>query len=147
MKILIQRVDSAQVTVENAVVGSIDSGLLVLVGVTHKDTEKEVAYLAKKLVQLRIFEDADGKMNRSLLDIQGQALIISQFTLYADCEKGRRPSFIDAALPAHANQLYERFIEEVKKEGIIVQTGIFGAEMKVGLINNGPVTILLERNP
>lgn len=146
MKILIQRVESAQVTVENAIVGSIKAGLLIFVGVTHSDTEVEVRYLAKKMVGLRIFEDSEGKMNRSLVDIQGEALIISQFTLYADCEKGRRPSFIDAALPAQANQLYEKFIEEVKKEGIAVQTGIFGAEMKVGLVNDGPVTILLERN-
>lgn len=146
MKILIQRVESAYVTVENVIVGTIDNGLLVFVGVTHKDTEVEAAYLAKKLVQLRIFEDAEGKMNRSLVDIQGKALIISQFTLYANCEKGRRPSFVDAALPAHANQIYEKFIEEMKKEGIRVQTGIFGAQMKVGLINDGPVTILLERN-
>jgi D-tyrosyl-tRNA(Tyr) deacylase len=146
MKILIQRVESAQVTVENAIVGSIDAGLLVFIGVTHSDTVVEASYLAKKLVQLRIFEDSEGKMNRSLVDIQGQALIISQFTLYADCEKGRRPSFIDAALPAHAKLLYERFVEEVKKEAITVQTGIFGAEMKVGLVNDGPVTILLERN-
>ena len=145
MKILIQRVESAKVVVENSIVGSIDTGLLVFLGVTHSDTEAEVSYLAKKMVQLRIFGDSEGKMNRSLFDIQGKALIISQFTLYADCEKGRRPSFIHAAIPTHANYLYEKFIEAVKKEGIEVQTGIFGADMKVSLINDGPVTICVEK--
>lgn len=145
MKILIQRVASAHVAVQDSIVGSIGAGLLVFVGVTHNDTLAEASYLAKKLVQLRIFGDHDGKMNLSLLDIRGQALIISQFTLYADCEKGRRPSFIDAALPAQANYLYEKFIEEVRKEGIEVQTGIFGAEMKVSLVNDGPVTISIKK--
>ena len=146
MKILIQRVESAHVSVDDVIVGSIGAGLLVFVGITHSDTEIEASFLAKKMAHLRIFEDLDGKMNRSLIDIQGKALIVSQFTLYADCEKGRRPSFIQAALPNHANLLYEKFIEDVKNEGIAVQTGIFGAEMKVGLVNDGPVTILIERN-
>ncbi len=146
MKIVIQRVQSAEVKVENVIVGSIEAGLLVLVGVTHGDTSMEACYLAKKMVQLRKFEDDEGKMNRSLLDIKGRALIVSQFTLYADCEKGRRPSFVDAALPSHAKQLYEQFIEAVKKEGIEVQTGIFGANMKVGLVNDGPVTLCIEKN-
>ena len=145
MKILIQRVESASVIVENSIVGEIDSGLLVFVGITHSDTEFEVSYLAKKLAHLRIFEDSEGKMNRSLFDIKGKALIISQFTLYADCEKGRRPSFIHASTPSYANKLYEEFILSVKKEGIEVQTGIFGADMKVSLVNDGPVTILIEK--
>lgn len=145
MKILIQRVSSANVVVDNSIVGAISSGLLVFVGITHSDTRAEASHLAKKMVHLRIFEDSEKKMNHSLFDIKGKALIISQFTLYADCEKGRRPSFINAAIPIHANKLYEEFIAAVKKEGIEVQTGIFGSDMKVSLVNDGPVTICIEK--
>jgi D-tyrosyl-tRNA(Tyr) deacylase len=145
MKLLVQRVTQASVQVEKEVVGKIDLGLLVFVGVTHQDTQEQAVWLAHKLVHLRIFEDAQGKLNESLQDKKGAALIISQFTLYADCAEGRRPSFTKAAPPEIAKPLYENFISEVKKSGISVQTGIFGAEMKVSLVNDGPVTLILER--
>ncbi len=145
MKIVIQRVSHANVEVDNAIVGAIDAGVLVLVGVTHKDTPAEAAWLANKLINLRIFEDEQGKMNKSLLDIKGKALIISQFTLYSKCTDGRRPSFTEAAPPEIAIPLYEKFIEEVRKGGIHVETGVFGAFMKVSLLNDGPVTLILER--
>lgn len=145
MKILIQRVSQASVEVEEAVVGSIGFGVLVLVGITHKDTAAQAAWLANKLVNLRIFEDAQGKINHSLIDKQGAALIISQFTLYADCNEGTRPSFTQSAPPEIAKPLYELFADEVRKLGVSVATGIFGAYMKVSLVNDGPVTIMLER--
>lgn len=145
MRILIQRVSEASVEVDGAIVGSIDKGVLVLVGITHSDTIGQAAYLANKLVNLRIFEDIQGKINQSLLDKQGSALIISQFTLYADCNDGRRPSFIQSAPPDIANPLYEAFVNEVRKLSVPVATGVFGAYMKVKLINDGPVTIFLER--
>jgi D-aminoacyl-tRNA deacylase len=147
MKILIQRVSEASVEVEGNVVGSIDHGVLVLVGITHNDTVSQAAWLANKLVNLRIFEDSQGKINQSLLDKHLSALIVSQFTLYADCNDGRRPSFTQSAPPEVANPLYEVFVNEVSKLGVPVATGIFGAHMKVSLINDGPVTILLERSP
>ncbi len=146
MKILIQRVSFAKVEVDHKIVGEIGSGVLVFVGITHTDTAMESAWLANKLIHLRIFEDAQGKINQSLIDEKGAALIISQFTLYADCSDGRRPSFIKAAPPEIAKPLYEKFIEDVKKSGIPVETGIFGAEMKVSLLNNGPVTLILEKS-
>lgn len=146
MKILIQRVSRAHVEVEGKVVGSIDTGALVFVGVTHSDTIAQAAWLANKFVNLRMFEDANGKINQSILEKQGKALVISQFTLYADCSEGRRPSFTQAAAPELAKQLYEKFVEEVRQRGIVAETGIFGAEMKVSLINEGPVTLLLERD-
>jgi D-tyrosyl-tRNA(Tyr) deacylase len=145
MKIVIQRVSNAKVEVEGTTVGSIGLGVLVLVGITHNDTIEQVTWLANKLVNLRIFEDTQGKMNLSLLECNGEALIISQFTLYADATGGRRPSFTRAAQPELAKQLYEKFIEAVQKEGVKVQTGIFGADMKVSLLNDGPVTLILER--
>ncbi len=145
MKILIQRVSQASVAVDDKVVGSIGDGVLVFVGVTHGDTAAEAAWLATKLIHLRIFGDAEGKINQSLIDRKGSALIISQFTLYADCKDGRRPSFTQAAPPEMAKHLYELFIEEVRKGGIKVETGIFGADMKVSLLNDGPVTLILER--
>lgn len=145
MKILIQRVLNASVEVEGAVIGRIGSGVLVFVGITHSDTVSQAAWLANKLANLRIFEDSEGKLNQSLIDRQGEALIISQFTLYADCSAGRRPSFIQAAQPEIAKPLYEIFVDEMRKLGISVATGIFGAYMKVSLINDGPVTIILER--
>jgi D-tyrosyl-tRNA(Tyr) deacylase len=145
MKILIQRVTQASVVVDNKVVGTIGAGVVVFVGVTHSDTMAQVTWLANKLIHLRLFEDPSGKMNQSLLDKQGSALIISQFTLYADCSDGRRPSFIGAASPDMAKGLYEQFIVEVRKNGIPVETGVFGADMKVSLVNDGPVTLILER--
>ena len=146
MKILIQRVTQASVEVRGRIVGNIGPGVLVFVGITHTDTASQVAWLASKLINLRIFEDSQGKLSQSLIDQKGSALIISQFTLYADCNGGRRPSFTQAAPPEIANPLYEQFIDEVRKSGISVACGIFGAEMKVSLINDGPVTIMLERS-
>lgn len=145
MKILIQRVTQANVEVDCKIVGSIGVGVVVFVGVTHNDTKNQAAWLANKLINLRIFEDEAGKINRSLIDCKGAALIISQFTLYGDCSDGRRPSFTQAAPPEIAKQLYEYFTVEVSKVGIPVATGIFGAKMKVSLVNNGPVTLMLER--
>lgn len=145
MKILVQRVSEASVETDNKVVGNIGHGILVFVGITHTDTNQQAIWLAKKLVNLRIFEDAQGKINQSLLDKEGSALIISQFTLYADCNEGRRPSFTQAAQPEFAKSLYETFVDEVRKTGVIVATGVFGAYMKVALINDGPMTIMLER--
>lgn len=145
MRILLQRVAQANVQVDGRIVGAIGEGVVVLVGVTHTDTAAQAAWLANKLIHLRIFEDEGGKINRSLIDRQGSALIVSQFTLYADCSAGRRPSFTQAALPEMAENLYEQFIAEVRKSGIPVETGVFGAHMNVSLINNGPVTLMLER--
>jgi D-tyrosyl-tRNA(Tyr) deacylase len=125
-------------------VGEIGSGLLVLLGVTHDDTHSDVQYMAEKTVGLRIFEDDDGKMNRSLLDNCGEMLVVSQFTLLGDCRKGRRPSFVAAAEPQLAEQLYEQFVAEVESRGIRVATGTFRAHMDVMLINDGPVTLLLD---
>jgi D-tyrosyl-tRNA(Tyr) deacylase len=145
MKALIQRVSSASVVVEGNRVAEIKAGLLVLLGVTDADTSKEAAWLASKVVNMRIFNDAEGKMNLSLLDVGGEALVVSQFTLYADARKGNRPSYIQAARPEKAKPLYEAFVAEMEKLlGKPVPTGVFGADMKVSLVNDGPVTILLE---
>lgn len=145
MKLLIQRVTHAKIEVEGRHVGAIDAGALVFIGITHTDTAEESAYLANKLVNLRMFEDAQGKINLSLLDKKGSALIISQFTLYGDCKDGRRPSFTQAAPPAIAKPLYEQFVADVRKAGVPVETGVFGAEMKVSLLNDGPVTLIVEK--
>lgn len=145
MKILIQRVTEANVKVDSQIIAKIDRGVVVFVGITHSDTLTQASWLANKLINLRIFEDEMGKMNRSLMDQKGSALIISQFTLYANCDTGRRPSFTQAALPDAANSLYEQFMEEVRKGGIKVESGIFGADMKISLVNDGPVTIMLEK--
>lgn len=145
MKFVIQRVKNAQVDVKNRTVGKIDNGFLVLIGITHTDTKEIADYLVKKLINLRIFEDEKGKMNLSLNDVKGSLLLVSQFTLYADCSGGNRPSFVEAANPDFANELYEYIISECKKKINKVETGIFGADMKVSLINDGPVTILLEK--
>ncbi len=145
MKLVIQRVKEASVAVENKTVGAIQKGYLVLLGVGPEDTKESADYLVQKLIKLRVFEDENGKMNLALKDVQGQLLVISQFTLYADCTQGNRPSFINAAKPEQANLLYEYFIEQCEKEQIYVQHGIFGADMQVSLINDGPVTILLEK--
>jgi D-aminoacyl-tRNA deacylase len=144
MRALLQRVSRASVTVEEQIVGQIARGLLVLLGIGHEDTEKEVKTLADKLVQLRIFEDEAGKMNHSLLDIQGEILVVSQFTLYADTRRGRRPSFTDAAPPSLAIPLYEHFKTVVAAYGVPVASGTFGAYMQVELLNDGPVTLWLD---
>jgi D-tyrosyl-tRNA(Tyr) deacylase len=144
MRALIQRVSEAQVIVEGETVGAISQGLLVLLGVQHDDAMEDVRYLASKLITLRIFEDAEGKMNDDLRDHHGAVLVVSQFTLYADCRKGRRPSFVRAAPPALAKQLYEAFVAAIDQHGVPVATGRFGAHMHVRLVNDGPVTILLE---
>ena len=145
MKLVIQRVKEAKVEIDDKVVGSIDKGFLVLLGVTHGDTKEVADYLVKKLCNLRVFEDENGKMNLSLKDVNGKLLIVSQFTLYADCNSGNRPSFTNSAKPDIANELYEYFCEKCKEFNIEVQKGIFRADMKVSLINDGPVTIILEK--
>jgi D-aminoacyl-tRNA deacylase len=144
MRAVIQRVTESSVKVDDRTVGAIGKGLMVLLGVSRNDGEKEADYLADKIVNLRIFEDADGKMNRSLLEVGGEMLVVSQFTLLGDCRKGRRPSFVGAAPPEIANALYEYFVEITKKRGIAVQTGEFGAMMAVSLVNDGPVTLIVE---
>lgn len=145
MKLVIQRVKKASVEVDQNIVGSIDKGFLVLIGITHTDTEEIADYLVRKLCNLRVFEDENGKMNLNLKDVSGKVLIVSQFTLYADCLNGNRPSFTNAAKPEFANKLYEYFLSKCKENGIEIETGIFGADMKVILINDGPVTIILEK--
>ncbi len=144
MRILLQRVERADVRVDRKLVGQIGPGLLALVGVGQSDTEAEADQLAGKSVELRIFRDEDGKTNLSLLDVGGEMLAISQFTLYADSRKGRRPSFIYAGEPALAERLYERFAASVEARGVTVARGVFGAEMKVELVNDGPMTIWLD---
>ncbi|HEY4390819.1 MAG TPA: D-aminoacyl-tRNA deacylase [Paenibacillus sp.] len=144
MKVVLQRCKEANVTVQGEVVGSIGQGLMLLVGITHEDTEKEAAYLAEKIAGLRIFEDEEGKMNLSVTDIGGAILSVSQFTLYGDCRKGKRPSFIAAARPEQAEPLYNRFNEMLREKGLVVETGQFGANMDVALTNWGPVTIVLD---
>ncbi len=144
MKAVIQRVKESSVSVEGKVVGRIGKGLLVLLGVAEEDGEKQADFLVEKIIRLRIFEDKEGKMNLSLADTGGELLVVSQFTLLGDCRKGRRPSFIKAAKPEKAGQLYEYFISQAKAKGISVQTGQFRAMMDVALINDGPVTLIAE---
>ena len=144
MRAVVQRVKKSSVSVDGEVIAEIDNGLLVLLGVAGPDRCEEADYLVDKIINLRIFEDRNGKMNRSLLEIGGQMLVVSQFTLLADCRKGRRPSFINAAEPERADELYGYFVEKVGQKGISVKTGRFGAMMDVALINEGPVTIILE---
>jgi D-tyrosyl-tRNA(Tyr) deacylase len=146
MKAVIQRVKEASVEVDGKVVGSIDTGLVILLGVSQEDKEEDANYLAEKIPQLRIFNDGDDKMNLSLMDVSGQMLAISQFTLLGNTRKGRRPSFTEAAAPDLANTLYEYFIRKVHEQGIVVEKGIFGAMMLVKIFNYGPVTILLDSN-
>ena len=144
MRAVVQRVSSSRVTVDERVTGEVKKGLLVLLGVTHDDTSKDVDYMVDKVTNLRIFEDENEKMNLSLKDVGGELLVVSQFTLYGDCRKGRRPSFSSAARPEVATKLYEEFVEKLRAQGITVGTGEFGAHMMVELTNDGPVTILLE---
>ncbi|MCI8895585.1 MAG: D-tyrosyl-tRNA(Tyr) deacylase [Lachnospiraceae bacterium] len=144
MKFVVQRVSNASVTVDQQVVGSIGQGFLVLVGISGEDTRDIADKMIKKLIGLRIFEDSEGKTNLALKDVSGQLLMISQFTLYADCKKGNRPSFINAGDPAHANELYTYIVAQCREQISVVETGIFGAEMKVSLCNDGPFTIILD---
>jgi D-aminoacyl-tRNA deacylase len=145
MRALLQRVSRASVTVEGQTISSIGKGLLILLGVGHGDGEEQAKYLAEKIANLRVFEDEQGKTNLSVQDVKGEALVVSQFTLYADTRKGRRPSFIDAALPEVAEPLVGRFVELLRGHGIPTQTGKFGAHMQVEIHNDGPVTIWLEK--
>lgn len=145
MKVLVQRVISSSVEVEQKVVGKIDKGLLLLVGFTKGDTSKEIDYMVDKVINLRIFDDENGVMNKSLLDVGGSILSVSQFTLYADATKGRRPSYINALGGDEAIILYDEFNKKLKLAGVNTETGVFGAEMHVSLINDGPITIMLER--
>ena len=146
MRAIIQRVKSASVTVEGTVVSEIQVGLLVFLGVAQEDTSADVDYMASKIANLRIFEDDEGRMNLSVLDVGGEALVVSQFTLYGDCRKGRRPSFIHAARPEKADPLYQAFMDEISRLGVPVKAGIFQAMMDVELINDGPVTMMLDSN-
>ena len=145
MRLVVQRVKNASVEVDKKTVGKIDKGYLVLLGVTHTDTKEIADYLVKKLCNLRIFEDENGKMNLNIKQVDGSMLIVSQFTLYGDCTDGNRPSFTNAAKPDFANELYEYFCEKCSENNIHVEKGIFGADMKVSLLNDGPVTIILEK--
>jgi D-tyrosyl-tRNA(Tyr) deacylase len=145
MRIVLQRVSRASVSIADRVTGAIDRGFCVLVGFTHRDTPAEADWMAEKVVGLRLFSDAEGKMNLGLTEIGGALLVISQFTLYGDAQKGRRPSFIDAARPEVAIPLYERFLARLRAAGLRVETGEFGADMQVEIHNDGPVTLVLER--
>lgn len=145
MKLVVQRVKKAEVKVDGKIVGKIDKGFLVLIGITHEDTKETADFLVKKLCHLRVFEDENGKMNTDISQVDGKLLIVSQFTLYANCKEGNRPSFTDAAKPEFANTLYEYFCKKCEENGVEVQKGIFGADMEVSLVNDGPVTIILEK--
>ena len=145
MRLVIQRVSQAAVLVDDVAVGSIESGFVILVGVTHDDGEENARWLARKVAGLRVFEDQDGKFNLSIKEVDGKVLVVSQFTLYGDARKGRRPSFTHAARPEFAEPLVERFTEMLREEGISVETGVFGARMLVQIANDGPVTLILEK--
>ena len=144
MRAILQRVSQAHVSVDGSIVGQIQQGIVVLLGIAPDDTPMRADWLAGKIVSLRLFPDQEGKMNISLVDIQGQLLVISQFTLYGDVRKGRRPSFIDAARPEHAEPLYQRFCRMLAAEGVPVQQGVFQAHMEISLVNDGPVTIWMD---
>jgi D-tyrosyl-tRNA(Tyr) deacylase len=144
MRIVLQRVTRAHVEVAGETVGSIGAGLVILLGVTHQDTREDADYLASKVIQLRVFPDDAGRMNRSLLDAGGALLVVSQFTLYGDCRKGRRPGFDQAASPEHARGLYEYFVQRLESSNVTVATGVFQAEMEIHLVNDGPVTFVLD---
>ena len=145
MKVVVQRVSRASVRVEGNVVGSIGAGYVLLVGFTHGDGDSQLQWMADKIVGLRLFADDEGKMNRDVKQVDGALLVVSQFTLYGDARKGRRPSFIDAAVPEDATVLYEQFVEAFLTRGVRVETGSFGAMMEVELVNDGPVTLILDR--
>lgn len=145
MKVLVQRCEKASVTIDGKIVGKIDSGLMLLVGFTETDNSSNIDYMVDKVINLRIFDDESGVMNKSLLDIGGSILSVSQFTLYADARKGRRPSYVNALSGEKASILYDEFNQKLKEKNIHIETGIFGADMKVELINDGPVTIMLEK--
>ncbi len=145
MKFVVQKVKNANVKVEDKIVGEIKKGFMVLIGVKQDDTISEADYLVNKLINLRVFEDENQKMNLSLKDVNGELLLISQFTLYGDCKNGNRPSFSEAARPDKANELYEYIVQKCKEKVPKVETGIFGANMQVGLVNDGPVTIIMEK--
>lgn len=144
MKALIQRVSGAKVTVDDTVKGRINKGILIFLGLTHNDSAKDIKFLVDKIVNLRIFGQENKPMDKSVLDINGELLVVSQFTLYGSIKKGRRPDFTQAAKPDSAEKLYEEFVDECKKSGLIVQTGVFGAMMDVELINDGPVTFMID---
>ena len=144
MRAVLQRVSRASVTVNEKVVGAIDQGVMVLLGVAQGDSDQDALFLARKTAELRMFEDEQGKMNRSVEEVGGSVLVVSQFTLLADCRKGRRPGFSAAAAPDEANRLYEVFVAALRERGLVVATGVFQAEMQVALVNNGPVTFLLD---
>ncbi|WP_088810031.1 MULTISPECIES: D-aminoacyl-tRNA deacylase [Listeria] len=144
MRVVLQRVTSASVTIDDEIIAEIPQGFLLLVGFTHTDTEREIDVLVQKIANLRVFEDENQKMNLSIQEVSGNVLSVSQFTLYADARKGRRPSFTDSAPGAEAEKLYNRFNKELEKAGLGVDAGVFGADMKVSLVNDGPVTILLD---
>ena len=146
MRVVLQRVKQASVTVAGTVTGSIDRGLLLLCAFRENDTDAELEWMARKCVELRVFEDDDGKMNRSLQDVGGAVLVVSQFTLYGDARKGRRPSFVGSAPGPVAERSYDRFVDHVRRTGVPVATGIFAADMKVELLNDGPVTLILDRD-
>ena len=146
MKLVIQRVKEASVKVKGDIVGKIEKGYLVLIGITHNDNKEIADYLVKKLCNLRIFEDEDGKMNLNIKQVKGKLLIVSQFTLYGNCKEGNRPSFTEAAKPEYANELYEYFCKKCEENEIEVQKGIFGEHMDVNLLNDGPVTIIIEKS-
>lgn len=144
MRIVVQRSKDARVIVEEKIVGEIKRGFVLLVGVTHDDKLSDASFLAEKIANLRVFEDRDGKMNLSLLDVAGEILSVSQFTLYGDCRKGRRPNFMEAARPDHATEIYDAFNQLLREKGLNVETGVFGAMMDVQLTNDGPVTLILD---
>ncbi len=144
MRAVVQRVNKGSVTVENNVIGSINKGLVVLLGITEEDTDNDVDYMIDKIINLRIFEDENEKMNFSLLDIKGEILIVSQFTLYGDCRKGRRPNFMNAARPEKAESLYNKFVDSIKSKNVNTQTGVFQANMQVQIENDGPVTLIVD---
>ena len=144
MKVILQRSGTASVTVDGEVTGSIQKGYVLLVGITHEDTDKDADYIAKKVAGLRLWEDEDGKMNRSIDEVAGEVLSVSQFTLYGDVRKGRRPSFIEAARPEKAEPIWNYFNESLRQQGLKVETGVFGSMMDVSLVNDGPVTIIIE---
>lgn len=144
MRAVVQRVTKGNVEIDGNIVGSIDKGLVVLLGVSEKDTQEDVNYMAEKVLNLRVFDDEEGKMNYSLLDIKGELLVVSQFTLYGDCRKGRRPNYMAAAKPDKADELYNEFVKLCRAQDVKTETGVFQADMKVNIINDGPVTLIVD---